>query len=67
MNLFPQLWGQPCLEEESYTCLASSPMVSEVVLMNLLLFHWTVLEQLTGNIFDFSTSYCECGWKDGTL
>lgn len=30
MNLFTQLWAQPCLDEESYTCLASSPMVSEV-------------------------------------
>lgn len=29
MNLFPQLWAQLCLEEESFTCLASFPMVSE--------------------------------------
>ncbi|XP_076597698.1 mitochondrial carrier homolog 1-like isoform X3 [Chaetodon auriga] len=26
MNLFPQLWARPCLDEESCTCLASSPM-----------------------------------------
>lgn len=30
MNLFPQLWAQPCLAGESCTYLASSPMVSEV-------------------------------------
>jgi len=35
MNLFLPLWALPCLEEESYTCLDSSPTVSEVASMSV--------------------------------
>lgn len=54
MNLFLQLLAQLCLDEESYTCLASSPMVSKVWLSFLFLSLFFLLVSLFYTYFKSS-------------
>lgn len=57
MNLFPQLWAQLCLDEESYTCLASFPMVSKWKIIFIPLFYCIWNESSWQDMGLFSAQY----------